>query len=87
MFLVTKKKSYLKLIFNSLINGYFFSLIKIGLKLIVNKEYSKTKQKQPLLTVDIDKLIQDLSIFVKKITIINENITINVDRKHLLIQL
>ena len=82
-----KKKSYLKLIYNSVINGYFFSLIKMGLKLIVNKEYSKTKQNQQLLTVNLDKLIQDLSIFVKKITIINENITINVDRKHLLIQL
>jgi len=72
---------------NSLINGYFFSLIKIGLKLIVNKEYSKTQQNQPLLIVNLDKLIQDLSIFVKKVTIINKNITINVDRKHLLIQL
>ena len=82
-----KKKSYLKLIYNSVINGYFFSLIKMGLKLIVNKEYSKTKQSQPLLIVNLDKLIQDLSIFVKKVTIINENITINVDRKHLLIQL
>ena len=82
-----KKKFYLKLIYNSLINGYFFSLIKIGLKLIVNKEYSKTQQNQPLLIVNLDKLIQDLSIFVKKVTIINKNITINVDRKHLLIQL
>ena len=84
---INKKKSFLKLIYNSIINGYFFSLIKMGLKLIVNKEYSKTKQNQPLLTVNLDKLIQDLSIFVKKVTIINENITIHVDRKHLLIQL
>jgi len=39
------------------------------------------------LIVNLDKLIKDLSIFVKKVTIINKNITINVDRKHLLIQL
>jgi 2-polyprenyl-3-methyl-5-hydroxy-6-metoxy-1,4-benzoquinol methylase len=85
--LSNKKKTYFKLIYNSVMNGYFFSLIKMGLRLIVNKEYSKTIQNQPLLIVNLDKLIQDLSIFVKKVTIINENITINVDRKHLLIQL
>ena len=50
-------------------------------------QYSETIKKQPLLTVNLDKLVQDLSIFVKKVSIINENITINVNRKHLLIQL
>jgi glycyl-tRNA synthetase beta subunit len=59
----------------------------MGLKLSLNKEYSETIKKQPLLTVNLDKLVQDLSIFVKKVSIINENITINVNRKHLLIQL
>ena len=82
-----KKKSYLKLIYNSIIDGYFLSLIKMGLKLIIDKEYSKTEQYQPLLIVNLEKLIQDLSVFVKKVSIIDENITINIGRKHLLIEL
>ena len=41
---------------------------------------------QPLLIVNLDKFIRDLSILVNKVTIINENLTINPDRKHLLIQ-
>ena len=36
--------------------------------------------------VNLDKFIRDLSILVNKVTIINENLTINPDRKHLLIQ-
>jgi len=82
-----KKNSHLKLIYNSIINGYFFSLIKMSLKLAFNKEYSETIKKQAILTVNLDELVKDLSIFVKKVSIINENITINVNRKHLLIQL
>jgi len=84
---LSEKRSNLKLIYSSIINGYFFPLIKMGLKLSLNKDYSKTIKNQPILTVNLDKLVQDLSIFVKKVSIINENITINVNRKHLLIQL
>ena len=81
-----KKKSYLKLIYNSVINGYFFSLIKMGLKLFINKDYAKTKKLQPLLIVNLNELIEDLSVFCKKASVVNENITANVDRKHLLIE-
>ena len=41
-----KKKSYLKLIYNSVINGYFFSLIKMGLKLIIYKHFLCSLQKK-----------------------------------------
>ena len=81
-----KKKSYLKLIYNSIINGYFVPLIKMGSRLLVNKDYAKTEKQQPLLVVDLDKLIKDLSTFVKEVGIVNQNITANVDRKHLLIK-
>ena len=81
-----KKKSYLQLIYNSVINGYFTSLIKVGLKLFINKEYTNATKRQPLLFVNLDKLIKDLSFFVNKVTVINENLTINIDRKHLLIK-
>ena len=81
-----KIKKYPKLIYNSISKGYFFSLMKIGLKLIVDKKYSNFQKKQPSLIVNIDKLIEDLSVFVKNITIVKETLTVNPERKHLLIQ-
>ena len=81
-----KIKKYPKLIYNSLSNGYFFALMKMSLKLIVDKKYSNFLKKQPTLIVNIDKLIEDLSVFVKNITIVNEILTVNPDRKHLLVQ-
>jgi len=84
---INRKKSFLKLIYNSLINRYFFSLIKTGLDLVINKEYSNISKQQPLLLIDINKLIDELSSFVKEVKIINNNLTINVNRKHLLIKL
>ena len=84
---INRKKSFLKLIYNSLINRYFFSLIKTGLDLVINKEYSNISKHPPLLLIDINKLIDELSSFVKEVKIINNNLTINVNRKHLLIKL
>ena len=81
-----KKKSYSKLIYNSIINGYFISLMKMGLKIFMNKEFKDMIKHQPPLIVNLDKFIRDLSILTNKVTIINENLTINPDRKHLLIQ-
>ena len=81
-----KIKKYPKLIYNSISNGYFVPLMKICLKLIVDKKYSNFQKNQPCLIVNIDKLIEDLSVFVKKITIVKETLTVNPDRKHLLIQ-
>ena len=81
-----KKKSYSKLIYNSLTNGYFISLMKMRLKIFMNKEFKDMIKYQPPLIVNLDKFIRDLSILVNKVTIINENLTINPDRKHLLIQ-
>ena len=81
-----KKKSYFKLIYNSMINGYFISLVIMGLKIFMNKEFRDMIKYQPLLIVNLDKFIKDLSILVNKVTVINENLSINPDRKHLLIQ-
>ena len=53
---------------------------------VMNKEFRDMIKYQSLLIVDLDKFIKDLSILVNKVTIINENLTINPDRKHLLIQ-
>ena len=60
--------------------------MKMGLKLIVDKKYSNIQKNQPILIVNIDKLIEDLSGIVKNITIVNEILTVNPDRKHLLVQ-
>ena len=81
-----KKKSYLKLVYNSIINGYFIPLIKMGSELLIDKNYKKTEEKQSILVVDLNKLIEDISVFVKDVKIVNQNITANVDRKHLLIR-
>ena len=60
--------------------------MKMGLKIFMNKEFRDMIKYQPLLIVDLDKFIKDLSILVNKVTIINENLTINPNRKHLLVQ-
>ena len=54
---------------------------------VMNKEFRDMLKHQPPLIINIDKFIKDLSILVHKVTVINENLTINPDRKHLLIQL
>ena len=83
----SKIKSNLKLIYNSIFNGYFFSLIKMLFNLFKDKKYSQTLKLQSLLIVNLDKLIKDLSIFVNKVTVINEKFQIlDLNRKSLLIQ-
>ena len=52
----------------------------------MNKEFRDMIKYQSLLIVDLDKFIKDLSILVNKVTVINENLTVNPNRKHLLIQ-
>ena len=82
-----KKKSYFKLIYNTIIERHFVSLIKLVLKILMDKEYRNMMKYQPILYVNLDKLIKDLSIFVNKVTVINEKFQIlDLDRKSLLIQ-
>ena len=81
-----KKKSYFKLIYNSIIEGHFILLVKLGLTILMDKEYRNMMKYQDVLYVNLDKLIKDLSIFVREVIIIKNNITTNVDRKHLLIK-
>ena len=84
---VKKDNSFLlAILLTSINNGYFVSLMKISLRLIFDMKYSNFQKKQPNLIVDIDKLIEDLSVFVKNITIVKETLTVNPERKHLLIQ-
>ena len=82
-----KKKSYLKLIYNSIIEGHFISLMKLGLTILMDKEYRNMMKYQDILYVNLDKLIKDLSILVNKVTVINEKFQIlDLNRKSLLIQ-
>ena len=82
-----KKKSYFKLIYNSIIEGHFILLVKLGLTILMDKEYRNMMKYQDVLYVNLDKLIKDLSIFVNKVTVINEKFQIlDLDRKSLLIQ-
>ena len=83
----SKKKSYFKLIYNTIIEGHFISLMKLGLTILMDKEYRNMMKYQDILYVDLDKLINDLSIFVNKVTVINEKFQIlDLNRKSLLIQ-
>ena len=82
-----KKKSYFKLIYNTIIEGHFISLMKLGLTILMDKEYRNMMKYQDILYVNLDKLIKDLSIFVNKVTVINEKFQVlDLDRKSLLIQ-
>ena len=82
-----KKKSYFKLIYNTIIEGHFISLMKLGLTILMDKEYRNMMKYQPILYVNLDKLIKDLSIIVSKVTVINEKFQVlDLDRKSLLIQ-
>ena len=82
-----KKKSNFKLIYNTIIEGHFISLIKLGLTILMDKEYRNMMKYQDILYVNLDKLIKDLSIFVNKVTVINEKFQIlDLNRKSLLIQ-
>ena len=82
-----KKKSYFKLVYNAIIEGHFVLLMKLGLTMLMDKEYRNMMKYQDILYVNLDKLIKDLSIFVNKVTVINEKFQIlDLDRKSLLIQ-
>jgi len=81
------RKSYLSLILNSIINSYFWPLVKMNFQLMFNKTYSNTEKSQSLLFVDFDKLVKNISSFTKKVNVIHDNITVNVGRKHLLVDL
>ena len=82
-----KKKSYFKLIYNTIIEGHFISLVKLGLTILMDKEYRNMTKYQDILYVNLDKLIKDLSIFVNKVTVINEKFQVlDLGRKSLLIQ-
>ena len=43
----------------------------MGSELLVDKNYKKTEEKQPILVVDLNKLIEDISVFVKDVKIVN----------------
>jgi len=61
--------------------------MKLGLTMLMDKEYRNMMKYQDILYVNLDKLIKDLSIFVNKVTVINEKFQIlDLDRKSLLIQ-
>ena len=61
--------------------------MKLGLTILMDKEYRNMMKYQDILYVNLDKLIKDLSIFVNKVTVINEKFQIlDLDRKSLLIQ-
>lgn len=83
---IKEKKNLFRFIFYSFLRGYFFSLIKHYFILILNPEYRKLEIKYKLLRVDTHKIIKEIKPLCKKVKIIYTPLTINVNRKHILIE-
>ncbi len=81
-----ENKNYIKFIFYSLMRGYFLSLIYQAMILFLNPKYRKLEEDYKLLAIDTKKIKNKINKLCKKSTIIKEPITINVNRKHLLIE-
>tara|TARA_B100000795_G_C22674536_1_gene389265 strand:+ start:59 stop:760 length:702 start_codon:yes stop_codon:yes gene_type:complete len=83
---IKDKKNIFKFIFYSLVRGYFFSLIKQYFTLILNPKYRVLEAKYKLLHVDVDRLAKKIKKISKKVKVIDLPLTINVNRKHILIE-
>lgn len=80
------KKDYIKFFSYSILRGYFFSLIFQGVVLFFNPKYRKLENEYQLLEVDIKRIKKKIDKLCKKVVILNQPITVNVNRKHLLIE-
>lgn len=80
------KKNLFRFIFYSIVRGYFFSLIKQYIILLFNPKYRKLENKYKLLKIDTKKIVRKLKLISKNIKIIDYPLTINVNRKHILIE-
>ena len=83
---INEKKNLLKFIFYSFVRGYFYSLIKQFILLIFKPRYRELENKYKLLQIDINKISKKLKPLSNKIKIIEDVLTINVNRKHILIE-
>ena len=81
-----QKKNLVKLLFYSIFRGYFLTLINQYFILVLNSKYRKLEVEYNLLEIDINKLIKKIKPLTKKIKIIDYPLTINTNRKHLLIE-
>ena len=81
-----QKKNLVKLIFYSFVRGYFITLINQYFTLLLNSKYRKLEVEYNLLEIDINKLIKEIKPLTKKVRVIDYPLTINTNRKHLLIE-
>ena len=83
---LNEKKNLFKFIFYSIIRGYFFSLIKQYFILMFNPKYRELENEYKLLKIDTKKTVKKLKFLSKNIKILEYPLTINVNRKHILIE-
>tara|TARA_B100000963_G_scaffold2932_1_gene2256 strand:+ start:157 stop:855 length:699 start_codon:yes stop_codon:yes gene_type:complete len=81
-----ENKDYLKFILYSFARGYFLSLIYQATILFLNPKQRKLENDYKLLEIDTKKIKNKINKLCKKSVIIEEPITINVNRKHLLME-
>ena len=81
-----ENKNYIKFILYSFVRGYFLSLMYQAIILFLNPKYRKLENDYKLLEIDTKKMKNKINKLCKKSVIIEEPITINVNRKHLLIE-
>ena len=83
---INSKRNFANYMYLSIKRGYFFSLVKQFAVLLINSRYRSLETEYKLLEVYLKKLILLLRPYVKKMKIIDYPITINTERKHLLIE-
>ena len=81
-----ENKNYIKFILYSFVRGYFLSLMYQAIILFLNPKYRNLENDYKLLEIDTKKIKKKINKLCKKSVIIEEPITINVNRKHLLIE-
>ena len=81
------KNNKFKMIFYSIIDGYFFALIGAFIKNLYSPEYRIKEKKYKLLKINMDKLTKKIKSVAKEVKIIsNKRLTTNYSRKHILIK-
>jgi 2-polyprenyl-3-methyl-5-hydroxy-6-metoxy-1,4-benzoquinol methylase len=83
---IKEKKNLFKFVLYSFLRGYFLILVKQYFILMINPKYRVLEAKYKLLHVDTHKLANKLNPLAKKISVIDIPLTINVNRKHLLVE-
>jgi len=83
---INEKKNLIKFIYFSVVRGYLYPLLKQFVILIFKPKYRELENKYKLLKIDINKTVKKIRPLSNSSRIIDDPLTINVNRKHILIK-